>query len=137
MTAGASPTYYSFKASGSQDAWVLSLSLLLSHAFGEHGEYGHVFGGFAFHPTFGNDGFTDATSSSSEIKSKGWTPIATAGYGIRVLPVRVGASLFLPIGGDEQSIMWGLGGQLTLGLELGGPSRTPAQGGAAKAAAFF
>ncbi len=122
LTATVSPTYYQYASSTTQEAWLLSLSVLLSRAFGEHGEYGHVFGGFAFHQTFGNDGFTDSTSSNGQVQTKGYAPIVTAGYGIRLRPMRIGASLFLPMGGDSTSIMWGFGGQLTLGVELGGPS---------------
>ncbi len=136
-TTGGATTYYSLASSGSQDAWLLSLSVLLSHAFGPRGAYGHLFGGFAFHPTFGNDGFTDSTSSSGEITTKGWAPIVTAGYGIRLSPVRLGASVFLPLGGDAQSIQWGMGGQITVGIELGGPSKARQESDAAKASAMF
>jgi hypothetical protein len=41
--------------------------------------------------------------------------------------------------GDERSTMWGLGGQLTLGIELGGPSesREAAPPPMTKPSAFF
>lgn len=123
LTSSPDVTYYSFRQTTAESVWLLNLSGLLSFAFGDRGDLGHVFGGFAFHPTFGNDGFTDTTSSGGKIEQKGWLPIATAGYAIRLHPARLGASLFLPIGGDERSVTYGFGGQLTVGVELGGPEK--------------
>lgn len=119
------PRYYTFRTQTDQVAWLGSMSLLLSFAFGPDAELGHVFGGLGFHPTFTNDGFTDEATANGQVTQKGWLPLAVAGYAIRLAPARLSASLFVPMGGDTQSIRYGLGGQLSVGFELGGPESAP------------
>lgn len=116
-----SPRYYAFRKQTNESVWLASASLLLSFAFGARADLGHVFGGLAFHPTFTNDGFTDEATANGQVKQKGWLPVAVVGYGIRLAPARLSASVFLPMGGDTQTIRYGLGGQLSVGFELGGP----------------
>ncbi len=114
------PRYYAFRQQTNESVWLANVSMLLSYAFGPRSEFGHLFAGLAFHPTFTNDGFTDVATAKGQVEQKGWLPIAVAGYGVRLSPARLSASLFLPMGGDSTTIRYGLGGQLTLGFEFGG-----------------
>jgi len=98
--------------------WVYNVGLYPSLSFGQNGEYGHLLLVLAMHLGFKNDGFTDTTKTKGAVEGAG--PILTmgAGYGIAFHPVHVSAILFTPLTSSSAPVRYGLGGVLTLGIDL-------------------
>jgi hypothetical protein len=110
--------YYTLNAERSESHVTMNIAVYPSLALGRDGDYGHLFGGFAVHSTFKNDGFTDTQSSGSTIQDAGLIYIAGIGYGVAFDPMHVAAMLTLPLTTSSSSINYGPSGFVTVGVDL-------------------
>jgi hypothetical protein len=96
----------------------LSIAVYPSYAFGERGEYGHIFGGFSAHTTFKNDGFTFTASNGSTIQDAGLVFFGGVGYGVNIDIVHVAGMVALPFTSNGSPVDYGFAGFLTAGVDL-------------------
>ncbi len=82
----------------------------------EQRRYGHVFAGWSVHPSFANDGFTDAVTDStgSTLETDGYQSYLGVGYGVRWEALMASGMFFAPVTRDED-IRQGPGFFVTLG----------------------
>ena len=116
--AGDAGTYYKLVDEKSEAHFTLAIAVYPSLLLGQDGEYGHVFGGFAVHSAFKNDGFTDTSSNGSTIQDAGLLFVMGAGYGIAFEPFRLAAMLTLPTTTSSSPVNYGMGGFFTVGVDL-------------------
>ena len=116
--AGDSGTYYRLVNEKSEAHLTLAIAVYPSVLLGNEGEYGHVFGGFAVHTAFKNDGFTDKSSNGSTIQDAGLLFVMGAGYGIAFDPFRLAAMLTVPTTTNHSPVNYGMGGFFTVGVDL-------------------
>jgi hypothetical protein len=109
---------YSLYDERTESHYTFNVALYPSYAFGEDGEYGHIFGGLAAHTGFKNDGFTNTATNGSTIDSAGLVFFGGAGYGISIDMVRLSAMLALPFTSYSSPIHYGLSGFVSLGVDL-------------------
>lgn len=130
---------YSLTNSQTEAHMSYSLAILPSYAFGDQGEYGHVFGGITATTGFQNDGFATQSQNGSTINTFWPLWIASAGYGVLLDDlVRLSGSVYRPLNTGGNTVNYDLGFFITAGFDInlfGAPPpsepRAPASGGAA------
>jgi hypothetical protein len=110
--------YYALKYEKSESHVTMNMAVYPSYAIGDAGDLGHVFGGFAVHSTFKNDGFTDVNQTGSTLQDAGLIYIVGVGYAIAFDPMHVSAMLTLPLTTSSSSINYGPSGFVTVGVDL-------------------
>ena len=98
--------------------WVYNVGLYPSMALGDRGDLGHVIGYLGFHLAFENDGFTDTKNTKGAAEGAGPLTILGAGYGFSAQPFRVAFMLYKPLTGRDSPVSYGLGGFLSIGVDL-------------------
>ena len=88
-----------------------------SYALGEGGKFGQVFAMLAFHTDFKNDGFTNDKSANSTLQTDGLVPLAGGGASVRLGPVKLGGTVYLPLSSQGSSGAQRLGGMVTVGYD--------------------
>jgi hypothetical protein len=109
---------YSLFAEKSESHLTYSLGLYPSLALGDDGEYGHLFGVLAATNGFANDGFTNTATNGSTLRVTGPLWIVGGGYGMSIDWVRFSGMVFVPITEQDSPVDYGVGFQLTLGVNL-------------------
>jgi hypothetical protein len=117
-TGGRTSAYYRLNGERSESHLTLNIAVYPSVALGKDAELGHVFGGFAVHSTFKNDGFTDIAQNGSTIQDAGLIYIAGLGYSIMFEPLRLSAMMTLPLTSSTSSVNYGVSGFFTLGIDF-------------------
>jgi hypothetical protein len=84
----------------------------------EDDRYGHVFGILAATNGFGNDGFTNVATNGSTIRVTGPLWMVGGGYGMSIDWVRFAGSIYVPLVDKDSAVDYGIGFQLTLGVNL-------------------
>jgi hypothetical protein len=116
------PTQYALVNERSESNLALGFAIYPSVDLGETDELGHVFGGLSFSTGFKNDGFTNtampALAGGSTIQQAALVPILGVGYGINVDALRLSGMVTLPLTDSTSAIDFGLGGFVTLGVDL-------------------
>jgi hypothetical protein len=109
---------YALYDTRADDPLVYSVGVYPSYAFGEKGEYGHLFGLLGASNGFSNDGFSDKPANGSTLSSVG--PIWTLGigYGFSRDWGRVNVLAYRPLTDESSPVDYGFGLQLTLGVNL-------------------
>ena len=107
---------YQLLRTDSETHWTTTIAVFPSYASGEHGEYGHVFGGVTATSGFQNDGFTDQLVSGSTVSTFWPLWVLSAGYGYQVDILRFSASIFRPMTSAGSPVDYSLGGYLSVGI---------------------
>lgn len=110
--------YYTLNGEKSEAHITLNIAVYPSVALGRDGDLGHLFGGFAVHTAFKNDGFANSTSSGSTIQDAGLVYVAGLGYSVALAPLRVSAMLTLPLTTSSAPIDYGPSGFVTVGVDV-------------------
>ncbi len=113
-----SGAHYALFSERSEGHWTTSFGIYPSYAFGERGEYGHVFAILGGHTGFKNDGFTDHPTNGSTVESTGPVWMLGGGYAADVDVVHLGALVYQPLASAGTGVAYNPGVMLTVGLNI-------------------
>ncbi len=111
-------TYYNLLEEKSESHVALNFAIYPSVDLGQGDELGHLFAGLSFSTGFKNDGFTNMAVNGSTIQDTALIPIVGVGYGINIDALRLSGMVTLPLTDSTSAIDFGVGGFVTLGLDL-------------------
>jgi hypothetical protein len=109
---------YSLVDQGTETHYALSIGVYPSVNLNDDGTAGHVFGGFAAHTGFKNDGFTNVNQSGSTLQDAGLVFFLTGGYGVEIDPMRVSAMLALPLTDAGSPVNYWIAGFVSVGVDI-------------------
>jgi len=109
---------YSLGTSGTESDLVYSFGIVPSYAFGDEGQYGHVFGGITATTGFQNQGFTNTQQSGSSVSTFWPFWIFSAGYAGSIDMLRLSAMIYKPVTDESSPVNYGLGFIFTVGLAI-------------------
>lgn len=115
-TSAASCDGYTLVDTKTESHWVYTLGLYPSYAFGDRGQYGHLFGLVDWTNGFANDGFTNQPSTGSTVTSVGPIWIFGGGYGFRYEWLQASVLAYLPMTERSSPVDYGPGLMFTIGV---------------------